>query len=75
MYICELCNTILLERNKTKHKQTEKHKYYSNLIINRYVIKDVKVIRFKDIFNPYFIEHTKKLNFFHSTYNFKNIRR
>ena len=64
MYRCDLCNTIMLERNKIKHNQTKKHKYYSNLILNRYVIKNVEVIKFKDVFNPYFIEHTKKINFF-----------
>ena len=53
----------MLERNKTKYNLTKKHKYYSNLIINRYVIKNVEVIKFKDIFIPYFIEHTKNSNF------------
>ena len=47
MYRCELCNTILLKRNKTKHNQTRKHKYYSKLILNRYVIKNVQVIKLK----------------------------
>ena len=37
-YRCELCKTILLKRNKTKHNQTKKHKYFSNHIKNRYVI-------------------------------------
>ena len=64
LYRCELCNTILLRRNKTKHNQTKKHKYYSNLILNRCVIKNVEVIKFKDIFNPYFIKNTKKFNLF-----------
>ena len=64
MYKCELCNTNMLERNKTKHNQTKKHKQYSNLILNRYVIRDVDVIKFKDTFNTYFIEHTKKNTFF-----------
>ena len=64
MHRCDICNTIMLERNKTKHNQTKKHKYYSNLILNRYVIKNVEVIKFKDLFNPYFIEHTKKFNLF-----------
>ena len=63
MFRCELCNTFLQERYKTKHNQSKKHKYYSNLILNRYVMKDVEVIRFEDIFNPYFIEHTKKIQF------------
>ena len=50
MYKCELCNTIMLDRNKTKHNQTKKHKYYSNLILNRYAIKNVEVNNFKDVF-------------------------
>ena len=59
MYRCELCNTIVQKRNKTKHDQLKKHNYYSNLIINRYVLKNVKVDEFEDKFNPYFIEHSK----------------
>ena len=51
-------------RNKTKHNRTKKHKYYSNLILNQYVIENVKVIRFEDVHNPLFNEHTKKFNFF-----------
>ena len=64
MHRCELCNTYLLERNKTKHNQTKKHKYYSNLKLNRYVIKNVEVKKFKDVINPYFTAHTRKFNFF-----------
>ena len=63
MYRCELCNTIVQNRNKTKHNQTKKHKYYSNLILSRYVIKNVEVSKFKDVFNPYFTTHTRKFNF------------
>ena len=55
MYRCELCNTIVQERYRTKHNQSKKQKYYSNLILNRYVIKDVEVAKFKDVFDPYFI--------------------
>ena len=64
MYRCELCIIIMLERNKTKHNRTKKHKYYSKLLLNRRVIKNVEVFKFKDVFNPYFIEHTRKFNFF-----------
>ena len=64
MYKCELCYVILQKRNKTKHDQSKKHKYYSNLLRNRYVMKDVEVTTFKDVFDPYFIEHTIKFNFF-----------
>ena len=64
MYRCELCNVNLLKRNKTKHNQTKKHEYYSNLILNRYVINNVEVIKFKDVIDPYFVAHSKKFNFF-----------
>ena len=61
MYRCELFNTIAQKRNKTKHNQTKKHKYYSNLILNRYIIKNVEL---EDVFNPYFTAHTRKFKFF-----------
>ena len=64
MYRCELGNTIVQKRNKTKHNQTKIHKYYSNLILNRYVIKNVEVSKFKDVFNHYFTAHTRKFIFF-----------
>ena len=60
MYSCELCIIFILPRNKTKHRKTKKHKYYSNLILNRYVIKDVEVANYKDVFHPYFTHHSKK---------------
>ena len=64
MYRCDLCNTIVQKRNKTKHNRSKKHKYYSNLILNRYVIRSVEVNKFKDVFNSYFIEHTRNFNLF-----------
>ena len=71
MYKCEICNTIMLERNTTKHNRTKKQKYYSNLILNRFVIKNVEVINFKDVFNPYFTKHTRKFNFFTVQFSLK----
>ena len=59
MYRCDLCNTGMLQRNKTKHNESKKHKYHSNKILNQYVIKDVEANKFKDIFDSYFIKHTK----------------
>ena len=50
--------------NKTKHNQTNKHKYYSNILLNRYVIKNNEVGKIRDVFNPYFIKHTRKINSF-----------
>ena len=64
MYRSELCNVILQKTMKTKHDQSKEHKYCSNLILTRYVMKDVEVPKFRDEFDPYFIEHAKKFNFF-----------
>ena len=64
MYGCELCNVILQKRNKTKHDQSKKYKHYSNLILNRFVIRNAQAIKFKKVFDPYFIEHTRKFIFF-----------
>ena len=64
MYRCEKCITVLQERYKTKQNQSNKKRYYSSPILNLYVIKDVEVAEYKDLFNPYFIEHTEKFNFF-----------
>ena len=63
-YRCDLCNLIMLPRKKTKHNKTKTHKYFSNLILIRYVIKDVEVAKFKDVFDPYFTHHSRKFNFF-----------
>ena len=40
------------------------HKYYSNLILNRFVIMNVEVSKYKDVFNTYFMPPTRKFNFF-----------
>ena len=71
MYRCKLCNETTLNSSKTKHHQSKKHRYYSNLILNRYVIENVEVIKFKDVFNPYFIEHTRNFIFFRIHITFK----
>ena len=61
---CDLCNTYLLDGNKTKHNQAKKHKYCSNFILNQYVIKNVELSKFKDVFNPYLTAQARKFNFF-----------
>ena len=71
MYRCELCNTSLLERNKTKHDRSKKHRLYSNLLLNRYVIKDVELAKIKAVFNLFFYTSIKKIQFFNSMYNLK----
>ena len=64
MYRGDICDINFLKRNKTKNEQSKKQKYYSKRILNRYVIKNVKVSDFEDEFNPFFIEHSRKFKFF-----------
>ena len=64
MHSCEICNITLLNRNKTKHFQSKKLKYDSNLLLNRYVIINVDIVKFKDVFNPYFTNHSRKFDLF-----------
>ena len=34
------------KEKKTKHDNSKKHKYYSNLILKTYIVKDVKLDEF-----------------------------
>ena len=54
----------MLKRNKTKRNKTKKHKYFSKLILNRYIIKNVEMNKFKVVFNHNFIKQTQKFNLF-----------
>ena len=58
--MCHEGNTTI--KGKTKREQTKKHKYFSNLVLNKYVTKDIVVDKFKDAITPYYIEHIKKFN-------------
>ena len=39
---CNIRLTKIKKRNKNKHEQSKKHKYISNLIINKYIAKTLK---------------------------------
>ena len=39
-----ICLTKIKKRNKNKHEQSKKHEYFSNLIINKYIVKKLKLI-------------------------------
>ena len=41
-----------------------KHKYFSNLIINKYLVKNIEFWNLKHIFEPYYENHKKKFNHF-----------
>ena len=48
---CDICLTKIKKRNKNKHQQSKKHKdFLTNLIINKYIVKNNEINSFKDIF-------------------------
>ena len=50
---CNICLTKIKKRNKNKHEQSRKHKYFSNLIINKYIVRDDEIDNFKDFIQSY----------------------
>ena len=64
MYRCKECDTILKKKNITKHEQSKRHKYFSKLISNRYIMKDVEVCKFNEVFDRYFHNHMTKIDDF-----------
>ena len=49
---CDICLSKIKKRNKNKHEQTKKHKYYySNLIINKYIVRNYEMKNLKISFD------------------------
>ena len=62
---CDICLTKIRKQNRKKHKQTKKHKYYySNLIINKFIVNKDEFNNFEDIFKSHYVDHKKKINSF-----------
>ena len=61
---CEICHKIIQRKNRTKHDNSTKHEYYSNLNLKTYIVKDKKLDGFKDVMFKYYFDHSKKLNIF-----------
>ena len=64
MMKCEICHSLIQKKNKTKHDNSKKHTYYSNLTLNTYFVKDVKLDEFKDVLFKYYFDHMKKFKIF-----------
>ena len=63
----EECNIYLSKieiKNKKKHCLTKKHKHFSNLNINKYIVNDPKNDKLNDIILPYYNNHKKKFDTF-----------
>ena len=52
MYRFREGETTMKKKNKTKHEQSEKHNYFSNLVLNKLIIKDIAVDNLYTIYNP-----------------------
>ena len=48
MYECSICLAIIKKRNKNKHQQSKKQKYFfSNMIVNKYNVKNNDINKIK----------------------------
>ena len=55
---CDICLSTIKKQNKNKHQQSKKHKYFlPNLIINKYIVRNEEIDKFKDILQSYYEEH------------------
>ena len=61
---CNICLTKIKKQNKNKHEQSRKHKYFSNPIINKYIVKMDEFYILIDIVQPYYDEYKKKFDDF-----------
>ena len=61
---CNNCLSKIKSKNMIKQCLTKKHKKFSNLIINKYFVKDFRGKKIKDILLPYLNIHNKKFERF-----------
>ena len=65
MCYCSVCLAKVKKRNKNKHEKSMKHRYFlSNMIVNKCIVKNNDINKFKDILQSYCNEHKKKFNEF-----------
>ena len=61
---CNSCLTKIKKRSKNKHEQSKKDKYFSSLIINKYILKNHEVDKFGDIIQSNYDKHKKNFDNF-----------
>ena len=72
MYECDICLAQIKKRNKSKHEKSMKRRYFpSNMIVNKYIVKNNDIKKFKNSLESYCDEHKKKFNEFTVTINWK----
>ena len=68
MYECSICLAKIKRGNKNKHEKSMKHRYFlSNMIVDKYIVKNKDNNKFKDILQSYCDEHKNKFNEFSIT--------
>ena len=72
MYEGDICLAKIKRRYKNKHEKLMKHRYcLSNMIVNKYIVKNIDFIKFKKILLSNCDENKKKFNEFTVTINCK----
>ena len=65
MYECSISLAKSKKQYKNKHGKTMKHRYFlSNMIANKYIVRNNDINKFKDILQSYCDEHKNKFNEF-----------
>ena len=57
-----ICLTKIKKRKKNKHEQSKKHEYFSNLIINKYIVKKIEIDKLNDILQSYYDKQKRKFD-------------
>ena len=62
---CDICLTKNKKRNKNKHQQSKKDRYFlSNLTIIKYIVRNDQIDNFQDILQSCYDKHKRKFNIF-----------
>ena len=65
MYECDICLAKIKQRNKSKHENSMKHRYFlSNMIVRKYIVKNIDITKFENTLQSYCDEHKKKFDEF-----------
>ena len=65
MYECDICPVNFEKRNKNKQEKSMKHRFLlSKMIVNKYIVKNIDINKFKGILLSYCDEPKKKFNEF-----------
>ena len=61
---CDICLSKIKLKNKKRHCLTKKHKYFSNLIMKKNLVRNPEIDKLKDIIQPYYNNHKKTFHNF-----------